>query len=81
VRPRALSDVEPDFVCEVCGKRGAERAAGFQLGQEARARHGLSLMSWSRVLTTADTIVAAGWLVCEPGGADLTFATSTRFGS
>jgi hypothetical protein len=27
---------------------GCRREAGFQFGQEARARHGLSLMSWSR---------------------------------
>jgi hypothetical protein len=54
-----LSDIEHRFICAVCGKRGAD-AAGFQLGPEARACHGLSLMSRSRVLTTADTMMAAG---------------------
>ena len=29
MRPRALSDVEPDFVCEVCGKRGADVRPDF----------------------------------------------------
>jgi hypothetical protein len=24
VRPRALPDVEPDFVCKACGHRGAD---------------------------------------------------------
>jgi hypothetical protein len=29
VRPRALSDVEPDFVCKDCGKRGADVRLDF----------------------------------------------------
>jgi hypothetical protein len=29
VRPRALSDVEPDFVCKACGKRGADVRPDF----------------------------------------------------
>ena len=29
MRPRALSDVEPDFVCEVRGKRGADVRPDF----------------------------------------------------
>ena len=40
---------------------GCRREAGFQFGQEARARHGLSLMSWSRAfhvpITTPDGLM------------------------
>jgi hypothetical protein len=39
-----LSDVEPRFVCQACGHRGADRAAGLQLEQEAGRRHGLSVV-------------------------------------
>jgi hypothetical protein len=43
-----LSDIEHRFLCEASASAAPRRAAGFQLGQEARACHGLSLMSWSR---------------------------------
>jgi len=29
VRPGALSDIEPDFVCKACGKRGADVRPDF----------------------------------------------------
>ena len=29
MRPRALSDVEPDFVCKACGLRGADVRPDF----------------------------------------------------
>jgi hypothetical protein len=34
VLPRTLSDVEPDFVCKTCGKRGADVRPIFSEGKK-----------------------------------------------
>jgi hypothetical protein len=40
VRPGALSDIEPDFVCKACGKRGAAVRPDFNWTRKAVAAMG-----------------------------------------
>jgi hypothetical protein len=39
-----LSDIEPRFVCKVCGKGGADVPAGFQLAGSAKKDDGVSIV-------------------------------------
>jgi hypothetical protein len=42
-----LSDIEPLFVCQACGKRGGDVRSGLLLEQEAGRGDGLPVVPWS----------------------------------
>jgi hypothetical protein len=72
-----LSDLEPRFVCQACGRRGADVRPDFHWDKPARRGDGLSLVPWSarfdhgpsacRMIGGRVALIAAGTEHLKPG--------------